>query len=63
MNFKARLEHFYMSTAEIKACAAYILRDGREQNTLLALKAINRFSKFHGIRVEDVVTVFREWLL
>jgi hypothetical protein len=63
VNFKARLEHFYMSNAEIKACVAYILRDGREQNTLLALKAINRFSKFHGIRVQDVETVFKEWLL
>ena len=61
--FKSRLENFYMGNHEIKACIAYILKDSTCNNTLLALKAINRFAKHHGIRFEDVETVFKEWVL
>jgi hypothetical protein len=60
--FKSKLAGFYMTTEEIRACIEYYLQNGRYKNTLLALKTINRFAKYHAIRVQDVEVVFREWI-
>jgi uncharacterized protein (DUF433 family) len=62
-NFKYKLGNYQMTVEEIRACIEYILRNGRYRNTLLALKITNKFAKFHGIRVQDAETVFREWVL
>jgi hypothetical protein len=61
--FRKLLENFYMNENEILACISHIRHDFKNRNTLVALKAFNRFANFHGIRVEDVETIFREWLL
>lgn len=61
--FKKGLGSFYMSNDEINACIFYVNPASGKKNTLLALKAINRFSRRHEIRFEDSERLFKEWIL
>jgi hypothetical protein len=53
----------HLSETEATALLGYLLpTEGYAKDTLLALKVLNRFATGQGIRVEDAVVVFREYV-